>query len=216
METGIKSSFIPQTPITPTATARRRGGSFDFLLLIAIVFLVASVTLAAGVFLYAQYLNSAAASKVDQLQRAQAAFEPSLIAQLTRLDDRMRAADLVLGTHMAPTTLFHLLEQLTLQTVAFSSLDFVVTTENTTLAMQGLAKSVNSIALQADLFSKHGTIVSPIFSNIDRQLDGVHFELIASVNPSNLKFAALVRQAQRGLEQPAPAEATSSIPQFAP
>ena len=193
METGIKSSFIPKASITPERAGTRRGKSgFDFFILISLVMFVASATLAVAVFLYSQYLTTSAKSKLDQLERAKQAFEPSLIQDLTRLDDRMRAADTILEAHVAPTTLFLLLEQLTLQTVAFSSFDFTKGSDDITLTMKGVAESVNSIALQADLLSKSGIIFNPIFSNINRQVSGVNFDFSAAVNASALSYAARV------------------------
>lgn len=206
METGIKSSFIPQAPVVGSSAPRRRGSSFDFLVLLALVLFVASATLAVGVFLYVQFLQSSNASKLEQLERAKAAFEPSLIQELTRLDDRMRAADEVLAQHIAPTTLFKLLEQLTLQTVSFSSFTFKTANDTISLSMQGLAQSVNSIALQADLLSRSGTIVNPIFSDINRQIGGVRFNFTADVRREALLFRSLVAapSPETQPQQPAP------------
>lgn len=193
METGIKSSFIPHDAATPSAARVTRGPGFaDLLILIAIVLLVASVALGVGVFLYVQFLKTTSQSKLEQLDRAKQAFEPSLIQELTRLDDRMRAADQVLSDHIAPSVFFHLLEGLTLQTVAFSNLDFqAVDPQNMRIKMRGIAQSVNSIALQADYLSKSGALASPIFSNIDREPSGVNFDLSAIVNPIALRYAQL-------------------------
>ena len=156
---------------------------------------VASATLAAGVFLYQKFLATESASKLSQLERARA-FEPSLIQELTRLDDRTHAADRILGAHVAPTAFFLALQQATLATVSFQSLDFQAPdAQHMTIKMAGIAQSVNSIALQADLFSKNGVITSPIFSNIARQFDGVHFNLVAAVNPLSISYASLLTSA---------------------
>ena len=190
METGIKSSFIPKDAATPAVTRLTRGPGFsDLLILIGIVVLVASIALAIGVFLYVQFLKTSSESRLEQLERAKQAFEPSLIQELTRLDDRMRAADQVLTDHIAPSIFFHLLENLTLQTVSYANLDFqAVDPQNMRIKIHGVAQSVNSIALQADYLSKSGAITSPIFSNIDRQSTGVNFDLSALVNPSALRY----------------------------
>jgi len=217
MESGIKSSFIPKD-----ATGIRvprgpmRTGFADLLILIAIVFLVASLALAAGVFLYLQFLQTSSASKLQQLERAKESFEPSLIHELTRLDDRMRAADVVLESHVAPSTLFHLLEQLTLQTVAFSNLGLQTTDpQHITLSMDGFAKSVNSIALQADYLSKSGMITSPLFSNIDRRAEGVSFNLTALINPLSLKYGSLILGSQQ-VTNPAQNQPTTPFSPFEP
>lgn len=212
MESNIRSSFIPQSPVGAPQPGSRRtssGGGPDMLTLLSLVLFIASATLAVGVFLYVQYMNTNAASKLEQLNRAKAAFEPSLIAELTRLDDRMRAADEVLGIHIAPSSLFRVLEQLTLQTVAFSSLDFTAeSATNMTLTMQGVAQSMNSIALEADLLSKSGIISNPIFSNINRTVDGVNFDFTSSLNAEGLRY----RSAIQALQAPQGEQVDTSAP----
>lgn len=211
-ESGTPGSFIPHD--TAVVAPRQRGGALnDLLLLCGIVLLVASGALAVGVFLYAQFLQTQSVSKVSQLQRAEAAFEPSLIEQITRLDDRMHAADTILGGHIAPTAFFQALNQATLQTVSFQALDLEAPdAEHVSLKMQGVAQSVNSIALQAELFSKNGVIASPIFSNIARESDGVHFDLAAVINPAALNYESFVTSAAGGnavgQQQAAPAATT--------
>jgi hypothetical protein len=178
------------------------------LMLLGLILFIASGVLAIGVFLYVQYLNTSAASKLDQLNRAKAAFEPALIAELTRLDDRMRAADEVLSVHIAPSALFNVLQQLTLQTVAFSTLDFSAqNSSDMTLTMQGIAQSVNSIALEADLLSKSGVITSPIFSNMNRTPQGVRFDFTSGINAEGLRYRSVraggnIQQAPQEQETP--------------
>jgi hypothetical protein len=174
------------------------GGLAEVFFLISIVALVASAALAGAVFLYSQYVQSSSASKVGQLQRAKAAFDPALIQELTRLDDRMRAADTVLRTHIAPTAFFDALQQTTLATIAFQSLNFLATdAQHMTIKLTGIAQGVNSIALEGDLFSKSGVIANPIFSDISRQADGVHFSLAATVNPSAINYVQLLSGASQ-------------------
>lgn len=210
MESNIRSSFIPQSPVSaPTPGGKVKSGGFDMFMLLGLVLFIASAVLAVGVFLYVQYVNASAASKLDQLNRAKAAFEPALIAELTRLDDRMRAADEVLSIHLAPSTLFRVLEQLTLQTVAFSNLDFAAQTPNDmTLSMQGIAQSVNSIALEADLLSKSGVISNPIFSNINRTTAGVRFDFTSGINAEGIRY----RSAQAGQAGTQSAQPEASTP----
>ncbi len=77
--------------------------------------------------------------------------------------------------------------------------------------MEGVAQSVNSIALQAEIFSKNGVIASPIFSDIQRQPEGVHFSLSALINPAAINYgqvsnaagaAAAVQQPQQPAATP--------------
>lgn len=205
MESGIQSSFIPRDAAQPTPIPReRKGGLQELILLVGIVLLVASVALTGAVFLYTQYIQSSATSKQAQLQRAKEAFEPTLIQEITRLDDRMRAADLVLTSHIAPIALFDALQQSTLATVAFDSMTFEAPdAQHMTLKMSGVAQGVNSIALQGDLFSKNGVITNPIFADINRQVDGVHFRVNAIVNPAAVNYVQLLGAAQASIQSQA-------------
>ncbi len=216
MDSPTQSSFIPQdaASLSSTSRVRSQGGLSDLMLLLTIVIFVASIALAGSVFLYNEFLKTSAASKREQLQRAKDAFEPSLIHTLTRLDDRMHVANELLAGHLAPTALFTILQQATLSTIQFKNLDLNAgDPQKIEIRMSGVAQSVNSIALQADLFSKNGSITNPIFSDINRQVDGVRFNLTALVNPQSLNFVRLVN----GLNnEPAPATNTSLTPQQTP
>jgi len=194
MESPVQSSFIPRDAGTPSRVqSGGRGGLSELFLLISILLLVVSGALAAGVFLYTQYLETSTKSKLDQLNRAEAAFDPSLVQQLTRLDNRMRAGEALLSAHVAPSQLFATLEQTTAQDISFSSLSYDASDPTQiSLKMNGVAGSVNSIALQAQLFSQSGLITSPIFSNIDAEQDGIHFSFSGLVNPSAISYGKLV------------------------
>lgn len=188
METSMPASFIPhEAPVI--GRPRETTGLPEVSLLVSIVLFVASGALAAGVFFYAQYLQTASASKVEQLERAKAAFEPALIQQLMRLEARMHSADTVLSAHAAPSTFFDALEAATLSTVSFSSLDLQsIDGRSYAVKMAGVAESVNSIALQAELLSRNGVVKDPIFSGIDREPNGVHFVLTADVDGAAIGF----------------------------
>lgn len=205
-------SFIPHdTAVAAPSVRTSRAGLNDLFVLIGIVLLVASGALAVGVFLYGQYLQQQSASKAEQLKRAEAAFQPALVEQITRVDDRMHAAQMLLSGHLAPVAFFQALNRATLQTVSFQSLDLAVPDpQHITLKMQGVAQSVNSIALQAEIFAKSGVITSPMFSNIARQKDGVHFNFAGMVNPAALAYTSFITAAGSAAPASQQIETTSS------
>jgi hypothetical protein len=201
-DNNIPSTFIPHdTAVAPSRIPQivQSAGFSDLLLVISIVLVVASGALAGGVFLYQQYLTTASASKLAQLQRAQAAFEPTLIQELTRLDDRMIMAQSILDNHIAPSAFFTALSQSTLQTVSFSGLGFDTSDpKHISIKMGGVGQSLNSVALQAQVFSKSGIIKDPIFSGINRQLDGVHFNFAADIDASSVNYAHIINTIAAG------------------
>lgn len=209
MESGVPASFIPHDTTQDSGGYRERSAGLpEFALLVSIVLLVASGALAGGVFMYSQYLTTASSSKVQQLQRAKDAFDPELIQKIMRLNDRLHAADSILGIHLAPSMFFDALQAATLSTVAFSNLELHSDQTLMTIKMTGVAQSVNSIALQADLFSKNGVIKDPIFSGIDRQQDGVHFQLTAEIDPKAIAYQQYLNSAQAASAAAAPQRPT--------
>jgi hypothetical protein len=198
MESGIQSSFIPQEAdvvVTPGSANRYVGGDglTDLFGLFSIVLFIASLSLGAGVFLYQQFLTAQTSSKIEQLARAKAAFDPALIQRLIRLDDRMRAAEQLLNDHIAPSVVFDALNQSTLATVSFRSFEIdAADPKNIVASFTGTAQSVNSIALQDQVFSKNGVVAAPIFSDIERQQGGVNFALKTSINYNALNYSKVV------------------------
>jgi hypothetical protein len=220
MESKITSSFIPRDTVRsgPTGPTYASGG-FDLLMLGGIILLVASVSLAIGVFLYLQFEETSLAGKSEDLKRAQEAFEPALISELTRWDDRMIAGGEVLSQHLAPSELFRILEDITLETISLTSLNFEANnSSNIEISIAGVARSVNSIALQADLYGKHVAITSPIFSNINRDENGVLFDVSAKINPSAIRYSNIInsRTQPAALPQEDLPQEETNIPFFAP
>jgi len=205
MEIGVPTSFIPHDATTPTASHHYDSGNglTDLFTLLAIVIFIASSVLAVGWFLYLQYMNNLSTQDQNEIKAAQAAFDPSLILQLTRLDERLNSAGVLLSGHIAPSAFFAALDQMTLTTVSFQSLTFNASDpKGISLQMSGIARDINSVALQADLFGKSGIITDAIFSGIDQQTDGVHFSVTGYVNPSSINYVTVVTgQAPAGVNQ---------------
>ena len=164
-------------------------------ILIAVVALAAALALAAGVFLYDRFLDASVSKKSENLERARQSFEPELIDELVRLDARLLAANDVLTNHLAPSQIFSVLEQLTLQSVSYDALDYTVNDDGTiAVKLKGKARSVNGVALQASVFGQHNAVVNPIFSDIDLVSDGVAFNVSATINPAALRYANVFAQ----------------------
>ena len=207
MESNIKADFIPDNMAGekgrgPGRGAPSGGGSaVDIFVLLGVVALAAALALAAGVFLYDRFLDTNAQRKGEQLARAQQAFEPELIRELIRLDARLQASDDILARHLAPSELFNLLEELTLQSVSYESLNYSVNEdESIRITMKGKARSVNGVALQASVFGQHNAVTNPIFSDLDFVSDGVTFQVSAIVNPSAIRYTNVFTQYSGGIE----------------
>jgi hypothetical protein len=194
MDSPIHSSFIPTQESVPSARDIDYGKSAsDIFVLLGLIALVVAGAVSAGVFLYAQFATSKLAAEQDQLKLGQKSFSTDAITQLMRLDDRLRLGESILGSHTAPSVLFAILQETTLQSVQFTNLDYAQSTPNDIkVTMKGKARTVNAIALQANTFSRHAAIKDPIFQINEFTKDGVTFTVTMMLNAEVIRFQSLI------------------------
>jgi hypothetical protein len=186
----FQTSFIPKKTFDAGAPARPSGSSLSNILsFVAFVLLLVSILGAGGIFLYGRFLISSIESKKQSLERAKNAFEPELIRELSRLDAKLRVSQELLDKHIAPSGIFDLLEDITLETVRFSDMAYSFEKDGIKLSLQGEALSFASVALQSDEFGKNRSIREPVFSGLTLDDSGnVEFAVTAFVDPSVLSY----------------------------
>ena len=133
----------------------------------------------------------------DDLNLAQARFEPSKILQLQVLDNRLIASNEILSKHIVVSPIFKVLQEVTLKNISYTkfSYDFNDSSKNNKVAisMTGIAKGYQSIALQSDIFAKYKYLIDPIFSNLLLDDKGnVIFDLDFSVDSNFVDYKKVV------------------------
>jgi hypothetical protein len=190
------TSFIPKSPLASPTPSSYRKRSVSIILLIAILILVVSCALAGGVFLYGKFLDSSLSSKKAELEKARAAFDPALIAELQRLDKRLEHSKDILTKHAAFSALFDLLGQNTLQNVQYKSMDLKTVGDTVTVTLKGIARSYASVALQSEAFNKTKGIKNPIFSELNLDQNGnIIFTVTSDLDPDVFNYSAVVGSA---------------------
>lgn len=189
MEQKVNTSFIPKKSLK-AATQRPKGSSIGVFFLLTLIIFIGVLALAIGVFLYQQFLVQNIDRKEASLERASAAFEPALIAEISRLDTRLQSAQDIIDNHMSVTAFFKLLEVSTLASVRFEDLDYRVGEGGRiSISMKGKALNFSSVALQSDIFGKNKFIREPIFSNLNLDQKGdVVFNFSAFIDPRLLSY----------------------------
>lgn len=179
----FQTSFIPKKTDTPAKKiAAARGG---LLTGIAIFLFVVALGGAGGVFLYERFLEASVEQKKLDLERAREAFEPALIQELAKLDGRIETGRTLLRTHIAPSAIFTLLEQLTLENVRYNSFAYSFNEDGVTVTMEGEARGFSAVALQSDVFGDNDVIEDPIFGGLNiNQRGNISFTFNAGVDPS--------------------------------
>ncbi len=195
MEPKFQSSFIPKKTLSTRPTASKRVKPTNLISAIALIIFLGAILISVGLFLYIEYLNISLTNKEEQLERARGAFEPALIKELTRLNDRIEASEQILSKHTAPSILFEFLENNTLESISFSNLLLTpVDDSRFSLLMNGEARSFSAVALQSDVFGKSDIINDPVFSNLDLDSFGnVRFNLSALVDSDFISYSNTIK-----------------------
>ena len=189
----------------PQAQAPRGMSLF---LLVSIFLFLGSLLLAAGVYLWKGSLERNIESQKESLARNRDAFEPASITKLQRLSRRLEISKTILANHLAPSQLFAVLEDSTLQNVRFSSMEFALdqTKGVASLTMKGQARSYGAVARQSDVFAKASGIKNPVFSELNLDQRGnVVFSFTAAVDPSSMRYSSVLNS-----RASAPSQAESS------
>jgi hypothetical protein len=192
MEGKFQTSFIPKKPLT--ARTERLNGGLSIISLIAGMMLALSLALAGGVFLYEGYLVKDIAGKKASFKANEDAFDQNSVSTFSTLNKRINVAQTLLHKHLAPSSVFKVIDEVTLKTVRFSDFNFsFVNDKKITLNMKGQALNYNSVAKQSDVFSENPTskfIHNPIFADLDLDPKGnVIFSFSGDVDPQQILYS---------------------------
>lgn len=194
----FQTSFIPKKTFDVGPAPKAATSSVSAIIsFVAVILLVLSIVSAAGVFLYERFLLTSIKNKEETLERAKSAFEPELIRQLSRIDAKFTIGEELLDSHTAPSGLLDLLEDVTLETVRFTSFSYLSDSEGLHLTMQGEARSFASVALQSDELGRNRSLRDTAFSGLTLDERGnVQFTVSAIVDPTLVSYRE--RAAQGG------------------
>ena len=191
MDSQVSPSFIPKKPLNTPATRKGGGAMGMFIFLISALIFVASLVSAGGAFVYRGFLKSSLAQKQDTLQKAEAAFDPSAIQDLVRLDSRINNAEALLQKHVSTLAIFNLLATQTLQNVQFTNFTYELqSNKSANVTLSGVADGFSTVALQSDQLGASKIFKDVVFSGIVVNPTGkVAFSVKASVDAPLLNYA---------------------------
>ncbi len=180
----IPTSFVPKQPVSTGRHQYSNNGSNLFLLISLLIFGLAIIA-AVGTFFYSQYLIAVQKKDDAALVAAEAAADPSTVAQFVRLRNRFTASDQILNQHVNLSNFLVQLGTLTLANVSFGGLEVSVADDRSAkISLHGIAKSLNSLAAESTVFANQPLIQSAIFSSISPSKDGISFAINATLDPS--------------------------------
>jgi len=193
MDTKFQSSFIPKQPVNQSS--RHVSGSNIFFLISFLIFVVGMVG-AGAVYLWDKQMDAKIASVNENLSKARNSFDQNTVKEFSRLNDKINASDALLKQHVAPSVLFKVIGDTTLQNARFA--DFKYTNagaDKISVSMNGEAVSYEAVALQASAFTNpklRNVFRSPIFSDPNLDNNGVAtFSFTTGIDPTLLNYYKL-------------------------
>src|SRR3989344_2535931 len=203
MDLQVPTSFIPKKPVASVYANTKTPVSLLFL--IALVLFLGSLLAAGGTFTYLTYLKQSIGNKSASLDRSRKVFEPAVIAELVRLNSRIKLGSEVLGSHVSASSLFSFLERSTLESVRFTDLGYTLDGQGAaSIRLEGEARTFGDVALQSDEFGKQRVLKDVYFDNINTDQAGkVVFSVRATIDPSLLLFSPLAETPQTSAATPA-------------
>lgn len=182
------TSFIPKKDIS-LGNKNKIGRTIDIYLLISfIIFLVALIS-SLGVFLYKGYLNSQIEDSIIILERERRSLDIDSIKVLSKLDKRLKVSEKLLDDHVDLVGFFEILENSTLESIQFKSLDLSLEDDMLDVIMSGVADSYSSIVLQSDAFNETPNFHNPMFFDLIIMRTGdIQFSFSAQLDKSSVLY----------------------------
>ena len=117
-------------------------------------------------------------------------MEVGVIAELVRLNSRIKLGKEVVGAHLSASSIFTLLEQSTLESVRFREFAYEIDGAGKGIVgLEGEARTFSDVALQSDEFGKQHILKDVYFDDINTDQAGkVTFSVRASVDPAFLLY----------------------------
>lgn len=191
MEQNFQTSFIPKKPIVEERL--RAPSPVGSLMIFSVIIFFLMVASYGGFYFYKGFSEKNVKDMEASLVLAKKGFESEQIDRLQTLDKRLSAAGEVLNKHTVVSPIFQTLESITKKSIRYTKFSYGSVAEKSNLVsvkMSGQALNYQSIALQADLFSKNKNLIDPVFSNLslDEKTSYVTFDLDFSVNPDFINY----------------------------
>ncbi len=189
MDPRVQTSFIPKKPLNSGGVPVQRP--INLFLVIAGVIFIASLSLTGFAFFYNKQLVAKKAELDAELVRRQKELRPNDVAYLKKLDQRLAMAAEVIAKHVAFSNVFMFLEEAASQNVRFSKMSIVSSPTESKLTLSGVARAINTVAYQSDIFRGEKASINPIFKGLKLNDKGVFtFSVDMSVDPKLVLYSS--------------------------
>jgi len=162
-----RSSFIPRETSGAVPGRVKRRKTFHIFGFLATVVLVGSLALAAGVFFYEKTATKALANVKIELGQQKDKFDEVRVGEVRAFDRKLRAASVLLDTHIAPSKLFATLETETMARIQLMKFDFEYDPGyDVNVTLEGGTEEFKTVALQSVRFEDGKLLDKGVFAEV--------------------------------------------------
>lgn len=166
------TSFIPKKSVVEEERPRSEGSVGLVTAFVVIAFLV-TIVAGGGMFLWEKALSVQLDSSKANLQTQKEKFQPEVIGQFKRIDDRLAVSNELIVKHNTPLKFLQLLQSLIYKDVSFAGITYVRDDKSGIKAsMTGEARDYQTIILQSDFLNTNKYIKEYVFSNLTPKENG--------------------------------------------
>ena len=166
------TSFIPKKSVVEEERPRSEGSVGLFTAFVVIAFLV-TLVVGGGMFLWERALESQLVSKKTELEDQKAKFQPEVIGQFKRTDDRLTVANELIAKHNTPLKFLTLLQSLVYKDVSFTGVSYARDEKSGIKAtMSGEAKDYQTVILQSDFLNTNKYVKEYSFGALSPKENG--------------------------------------------
>lgn len=164
-----QSSFIPGNRGSYGLSSQRKKKVLDTALITGITLFLIALLVWIGVLIYQQYLENEVDIKDQTLTREIQNLDRNVVDQLVEANRQFSSAVGLLNRHIAPSIIFEILEDITVQGLRYTSFSYEGSpTDNALITLKGEAHNFSTVITQDSLFEESNLISSHSFFNVDR------------------------------------------------
>ena len=220
MEQKFDTSFIPkqslQTDIAGGSKSyvRRRSVMGPGYFLTLFIFIMTCLV-AGGLFFYTRIVINEIESNYAELNRMNSEFDAALIEDFLRKDARLRHARSILQRHVAVSSMFEVLEDITLRNVAYEKLHYRLIDQagNIEVNFTGVTRGrFEPVALQMDQFLDNPYFRAPTVTSLELGEQFTRFTGFVRVDSGLISYARALAGGLTPAAPVAPAPAPTPTP----
>lgn len=193
----FQTTFIPKGNMGPSPTSiSSKKKVKSIFTLITFIFFVLTIVAAGYIYLRQQLVQRNIDGITADLAQVRETVDDETIRSIGDLSTRLKLADELLENHIAPSEIFTLLQENTLETVGFRQFSYAYGSgDNIRISGSGVAAGTGSIVNQSDIYGSARFFRDVVFSNLIRnaETNRMEFTFEARIEKDAILFDKVVQ-----------------------